>query len=73
MTTQKVVQRTLFVIGILALAVWACVVVVQRYSTATAGTLPISSFKLPQVQGQPGNPDNLADRLLLERIMIVPR
>ena len=72
MTTQKVVQRTLFVIGILALAVWACVVIVQRYSTATAGTLPISSFMLPQVQGQ-SNPDNLADRLLLERIMIVPR
>ncbi len=49
MTIQKAVQRTLFGIGILALAVWACVVVVQKYSTATAGTLP--SLK-PHVQSQ---------------------
>ena len=72
MTVQKVVQRTLFVIGILALAVWACVVIGQRYSTATAGTLPISSLKAPQLQSR-SNPDHLADRLLLERIMIIPR
>ena len=70
MTIQKAVQRTLFGIGILALAVWACVVVVQKYSTATAGTLP--SLK-PHVQSQANNPDNLADRLLFQRLFVMPR
>jgi hypothetical protein len=73
MTLQKVVQRTLFGVGILALAVWACVVVVQKYSTATAGTRPISSLKAPPLRTQPNNPNNLADRLLFERLVVTPR